>query len=407
MSRFRLHRFMLSRMLAALGDQFMMFAVPLYILKVTGSVKWSGLAFAIEWLPRLFFLPVSGSLADRINVRNLYRFSDLGRMILILGSYLAIHVFPSSSFWLLSGMMACMSILNSLAFIGMEATLPRQLPAEDMPKAQSWLQGVDQLSQVLGPALAGAAAAFFELRSVIASGAVFFGVSFLNSLSLPKADFTPPAPKSFQAIVVESYTRGFTILFQKKMLLQLCALTWLVNLIYGTILVVAPAIVTQRLMQPEHAFGLMQTAAGIACIMAFMAAPELVRRIGLHGVGLMAFAGMVLGAWIGSLAGNILVFGLGLSTLFAFDGMFNVYIRSLRARIIPKEDFGKVTGVIILVNNFSLPISGFVVSLTAGVMTPQENLLLMSVIAATLGVLTILTGKWIFGYRTVMPSLES
>lgn len=52
---FGLKRFVFSRFVGALCDQFLLFAVPLAILKATGSLTLSSLAFVIEWLPRIIF----------------------------------------------------------------------------------------------------------------------------------------------------------------------------------------------------------------------------------------------------------------------------------------------------------------------------------------------------------------
>ncbi len=43
--------------------------------------------------------------------------------------------------------------------------------------------------------------------------------------------------------------------------------------------------------------------------------------------------------------------------MIGFDKMFNVYIRSLRQKLIPPRDLGKTTGVIVMLNNLSQPLA--------------------------------------------------
>ena len=49
-----------------------------------------------------------------------------------------------------------------------------------------------------------------------------------------------------------------------------------------------------------------------------------------------------------------------------FDKMFNVYIRSARQKIIPTQDYGKTTGVVILLNNLTQPLAGLLVGVFSG-----------------------------------------
>ena len=54
-------------------------------------------------------------------------------------------------------------------------------------------------------------------------------------------------------------------------------------------------------------------------------------------------------------------YALGFLLIVGFDKMFNVYIRSARQKIIPPEDYGKTTGVVILLNNMTQPLAGLLV----------------------------------------------
>lgn len=71
--RFGLKRFVFSRFAGSLCDQFLLFAVPLAILKATGSLTFSSLAFVIEWLRafcfsrcQVFWLTVSSPVSSSL-----------------------------------------------------------------------------------------------------------------------------------------------------------------------------------------------------------------------------------------------------------------------------------------------------------------------------------------------------
>jgi len=73
--------FLLSLFLSRLADQVLLFLVPLVVFQSTGSVAWSGLAFAAETFPRFLSFPVCGALCDRVSPLWLLRVSQLYRAL--------------------------------------------------------------------------------------------------------------------------------------------------------------------------------------------------------------------------------------------------------------------------------------------------------------------------------------
>ena len=402
---FNLNRFLVSRFLAALGDQFMMFAVPLIILKFTGSIQWPALAFAIQWLPRLIFLPVAGQVADRVNVSKLFILVDGMRVITALLAVLFTFTEPTKVFWILSIAMAFLSLLQSIVFIGMEATVPRQMGPNEMPKAQSLLQSTDQLSQILGPALAGIAVSFFSIKFVLLFGAALFLASLINSFRLPIVSPLKVKKEKLSKLFYSSYTDGFKIILKEKMLIQLMSLTWVFNIVYGSILILTPAIIIQTLQGTDRTYGLVQTIAAFVTIVALILAPKIVRKFGLLTLGGLALFLMPIGAML-STTKSLVILIIGVAIVMAADALFNVYIRTLRAMIIPKDIFGKVTALIIMINNSSLPIVGVVISFLAISFSHQEILFLMVSITVVLTLIILVVGKNKFKFQTLIPTFN-
>ena len=67
-----------------------------------------------------------------------------------------------------------------------------------------------------------------------------------------------------------------------------------------------------------------------------------------------------------ALAPNPALYAFGYLLVVGFDKMFAVYMPSLRQRLIPAQDFGKTTGVMVMLNNLSQPLAGALVGLTQG-----------------------------------------
>ena len=76
--------FLLSLFVSRLGDQILLFVVPLVVFQLTGSVAWSGLAFAAENLPRYVSFPICGALCDRRSPLALLQVSQVLRAVACL-----------------------------------------------------------------------------------------------------------------------------------------------------------------------------------------------------------------------------------------------------------------------------------------------------------------------------------
>jgi MFS family permease len=403
---FNLKRFVASRFLGALSDQFLLFAVPLAVIKSTGSVKYSAVAFIIEWLPRVGFFPLGGFFADRIKPRHIFFGVELGRAItvMIAAGIMAANI--AGPFWTLSLMMALLSVGYVLNFVGTEAFLPRHLEVSELTKAHSLLQGVDQITQVVGPAIAVLISVYAGLNTLLFFGAGLFAASALNLFSL-KSKPVEQSQKFSMAVLLESHQVALSVLMENKVLFHLCALTWVVNLVYGTALVVSAAIVVKTFMLPESYFGALQTVAAIASITAFGFVPRFAARFGLPALGTISFTAMIFSGLLLALSGNYYIYLVGYAILMVFDGAFNVYIRTLRSQIIPRAHLGKTTGLIALLNMCSIPMSALAVTLLSSHFSPIGILGMIFLLALILGVALVVFGKHHFKYHTWLPSLPA
>lgn len=60
------------------------YGIPLIVVATTRSATLTGVAFALEWLPRLVAFTVAGSLVDRHGVSRIFRTACVGRALAVL-----------------------------------------------------------------------------------------------------------------------------------------------------------------------------------------------------------------------------------------------------------------------------------------------------------------------------------
>jgi len=312
-------------------------------------------------------------------------------------------------------MMGLLAILNSLAFIGMEASFPKFVNPNEIPKIQSILQGIDQTSQVMGPAIAASASYFFPVHQLLIIGAILFAISSINMFFLGEKNKTKTISSTdIQTIenkltikkLFGSYQRAWLVLCARPILFQFSALTWILNVLYGATLVLVPAIALQVFNKPDHYLGLLQSITAVFSVLSFFLVPKLVEKFDLPGLGLISFSVALIGSFVISFAPNFLVLLIGAIIVHVPDGWFNVYIRSSRSLIIPKDDLGKTIGFIIIMNNGSLPLAGAIISRFSSHYSPQEIFFGFCIVSLVLTLITMMIGKKIFKYSTWMPNVS-
>ncbi|MEV7534844.1 MFS transporter [Streptomyces hydrogenans] len=388
-------RFVAGRGLAALGDQFLLFAIPLLTYKLTGSASQTGLVFLVEWLPRVLFLPVAGVFADRIRSYVLYIGSDFFRSALGLAAFALMFLLPDGQFITLCVLAAGMSVAGAQSYIALEATLPRFVPMDQMVRAQSIIQGTEQTSEVIGPVLAALLASALPTTSLLAIIGVVYGLTTLNTLSLRRWLRTETLtaagagePTTVRSVAV-GIAEGVRTLRKLPAVLGLVGLTMTVNLMVGVGMATSAATTVGSFGRPDGYFGALSTAAGIVGVLTLFVVPRLTRWMNPFAALMTSYGLICLGGVAVGLAQTFTQYAVGYAVLLGTVGFFNVVIRTERVRRVPREHFAKTIAIIILLHQLSLPAAGLLVALFTQSFSPQ-SIVLGSVIGSACAVVLLI-----------------
>lgn len=186
-----------------------------------------------------------------------------------------------------------------------------------------------------------------------------------------------------------------TQIFALPKLLPIILMAFCINLILGMTLATMAPVYTGLFAQSESSYALLQTL-GVATSIGILA---LLTRFSLplNGMGMTAFLAMSVGAFMTALSQNHLIYLIGFLLIIGFDKMFNIFLRSLRKTLIPGENLGKSTGVLVLLNNIAQPIAGLIVTLFASLFLLQDLLLytamFVCLLAIVIGAYLVLKSK--------------
>jgi hypothetical protein len=160
-----------------------------------------------------------------------------------------------------------------------------------------------------------------------------------------------------------------------------------VNLIVGVTLATSAAMVIGQYSADKQAYAALQAAGAVTTIVILFVLARVV--LPLRILGSVGYSMIAAGAFISALSQSLLGYVLGFLLIVGFDKMFNVYMRTIRQRVIPPQDFGKTVGVITLLNNLSQPLAGLLVALLAAPLGTQRVILLLAMLTTLLGASTL------------------
>jgi hypothetical protein len=348
----------LMRASDALASTTATYAIPLLVLITTGSTALTGIAFLLEWTPRLSAFTFSGSLTDRFGAGHVFRFTNFVRATMIALAAVLLTALPRAgavtttvvlAFGAVSGLLAEVSFV-AVETLGAEAGRHLGGQAHRVQAAQT---GIDQGAVLVGPLLGGVL--------LLAGPGVLLAVVAL--LAMTAAAATPD-----DSVPVEGHCAPSSLLTGWRILRRTPALAWLIgglaasNLASGVLQAAAPITVIHRFHYSTAAVGAVWSAAAVASLLTVIAARKAIDRWSVWPVGAVAASVSTAACLAVALAPGFAAYTAAVAVLMAAEGALTVVLRTLRARLIPATAFGSTMAVTIILVLLPLPVAGALVA---------------------------------------------
>lgn len=391
--------FFISLFLSRLADQILLFIVPLVVFQTTNSASWAGLAFFVESLPRFLAFPVCGALCDKFSPIRILHISQVYRAVLCLLA-VGLYALFGGITWVVVLSAVC-GVLTTQGIMAREVLLPYIFKHYSYTKTLSYSQIADQTGLVLGPLVAALLLEIWAWHWVVLWVAGLFLLADLSMLVWQRLSrITLETFEQHQDIWLQPLRIAFGHIRELAALRKIIMLAVGVNLIVGVTLATSAAMVLGQYSAGKDAYAGLQAAGAVTTIVIlfFLARVELPQRV----LGGVAYTMIAVGALISALSPHLSGYVLGFLLIVGFDKMFNIYMRSIRQRVIPPKDFGKTVGVITLLNNLSQPLAGLLVALFATALGAQLVILILAALTILLGALAV----WWFAVRREIPNAE-
>ncbi|MFF4764498.1 MFS transporter [Streptomyces sp. NPDC001292] len=349
----------------ALAYSMSTYAMPLVVLATTGSASLTGLAFALEWIPRVAAFGFAGTLVDRSGAAIVCFIASLARALLVAGAAAMLVVLPPGTAETVTVMAlaAVTGALTQFSFIANEAVgaiVSRRTDGQTH-KVQSVLIGIDQTATLIGPALGGVLLLTGPTRMLAC-------LSVLSFLSAALALRTPPTPlraaRRGGPAPDGGLREGWQTLRSLPSLRRLVAGLACSNLTLGLLQSASPILVEDRFGHSAAAAGALWSIAAAATLVAVACCRAGLDRLGLWGVGVIsatvAAAACLAVPQAPSYTGYVTLIAL----FMAADGGLTIVLRTLRSQVIPPAAFGTTLSLTILLLLLPFPIAGILLALT-------------------------------------------
>ncbi|SFF63915.1 Na+/melibiose symporter [Halobacillus alkaliphilus] len=217
-----------AALLSSFGISFFLFSQSWYVVNVLNLEASLGLIYIAASIPRLLFMIISGTVADRYDKTKIMFLSDFIRGLLLAGLVLW-FLFGSITLWTFVGFAFFFGILDAFFWAAESAIIPSIVQKENLTRSNSIIQMTNQTSFILAPMLAGVLIAYGNYEIVFAVTAAMLLTASLLVISMkPKKDEEMEANKKKK--FWQTFREGVTYVKDSRLLTLIVSATIFLNL---------------------------------------------------------------------------------------------------------------------------------------------------------------------------------
>lgn len=369
-----------SRALAATADQWVLYCVPILVYARTKSLSASGFSYAIEWLPRVASLAFAGPTVDRVGSQRVCLRSDCFRGMVAAIAFVTATVFIDAPFIIYAVFAGIIGILFELSYIGCEVSIAKESSREALAINQSWIQLIEQAALIVGPAIAVWFVSIAGISFLFAAASAFFFGSFLV-ISKTVRHATVPSGVKKTSEKEAGILSGLKTIYRDPVLRSLTTVGLFLNVSLGIALSLTPGYIQQAFKQTTSTYGMLLGLAGVVSVVTYLGVPWVLKKIPLLQLGFIASLISTAGMLFMGGASRFGIYAVGFVLLTVADGVLCIFLRTVRASMVPVDGLGSVASAMVMVLLTAFPLSGLAVGLLVNAVGGSLCLLLSGAVS--------------------------
>lgn len=391
----------IGQIISLFGNAILRFALPLYLLRKTGSSTLFGMVNACSFVPMILFSLIGGVLADRLPKKNIMVVLDFVTAGIVILFYLMHGMVP-----IVPLMIICLMLLYGISGTyqpAVQASIPALVPQEAIMQGNAVINMVSTLSGLLGPVLGGILFGAWGITPILLISISCFLCSAVMEIFI-RIPFEKREQKNgILAIVKEDWKESWQFIRREKpVFLSTMLILALFNLVLSSAVIIGiPVLVINILGMSDAHLGITQGALGLGGLVGGLLGGILGKRLKLrHGYFILggcsltvAFMGCAMLPIFSPFAGYLLI------TIMSFLAMvvstlFTIQLCSAVQQQTPSHFIGKIMAFILAGANCASPIGQAVYGVLFSVGSKVPWLVLF--VAAAFAMLIAMYSKKVF-----------
>lgn len=357
----------IGQIISLFGNATIRFALPLYLLNLTGSSALYGTVTACAFIPAILLSPVGGIVADRVNKRNVMVILDFFTAAVILAFSLLMD--EANLVLLLTVTLMLLYGIAGAYQPSVQASIPALTDPEHFMEANSVINTISSFAALIGPVLGGVLYSAYGLKPVLWVCMVCFFLSAVMELFIQIPFQRQNAEGSIWRTAWNDFAESIRFIWRDKsiigkVLLAVCG----INLFMSAMIMVAlPYLVTEVLRleaaQANRLYGFAQGALAAGGLAGGICAGIFAKKFSMQKSGNLIIACAVcvfpMGAALILFASgivNYIVITVCCFIIMIFSTIFTVQMMSFVQTETPSGLIGKVIAVILTVSMCAQPL---------------------------------------------------
>jgi MFS family permease len=357
--------------LSVLGNAFALVALPLLILRATGSVAQMGLLTAVAGVASIITGLFAGLLVDRVDRRRLMMLCDAARAVLY--GLIPVCWAISPQVWLLYVVMALASVFDMIFRVAYVAAVVNLVHVSQIVSANGKMETTNAIAYIVGPMLAGLVSAGFGPAAAIGVNGASFAISLAGLAVIRMRRSTETVDSRGWHDLRAGFLAGFGFLWRTPVLRALTVLLTVVSFLTLGMIDILIYYMRDGLGQGERTVGIVLGIAGAGTVLGAALTSTLRRRLGFGVCWLASYVVCGVAVFVVGMSSNVGTVG---AMVFAYSfglALAGICSMSLRQQLTPDHLLGRVTSAFWTIHTSVAPIGAAVLTAVVdhvGVRTP-------------------------------------
>lgn len=391
----------IGQIISLFGNAILRFALPLYLLKGTGSSALFGVVTACSFAPMVILSMIGGVLADRINKRNIMVVLDFCTAALITVFYFSLGEIPTVPLFIIALML--LYGISGTYQPAVQASIPLLVTSDKLMAGNAVINQVNTLSGLLGPALGGIMFSAWGINPILILSIICFTISATMEVFIHIPYQKRPRETSVFTVVKKDLKESYCFVrTEKPVFFSVVFLVSIFNLVLSAVMIVGtPILITQVLKMSDTMYGFTQSVLALGGLCGGILTAIVAEKIRLQKSYLLLLACSASVAFMGiSLFLNVpAIVSYWVITLMTFTAMgastlFMVQIYTMVQTQTPPQLVGKIMAALISIAMCGQPVGQAIYGVLFDVFASNTWIVLIG--AALAALLISLYSKRIF-----------